>query len=156
MIRTLEKRFSLSSQQIGILNSTNDIVEVVVVLSIGYFARKAHKPRVLSISLLILSSGCFMYAIPYFVFGTKENIISQKSTGQNGLVCDQRNVNDSSITCHKSDANLVESNNAAFTIFICAALMIGLGGSGVQVMGISYIDENVKHEDVALYLGKYF
>ena len=71
MLRILEKRFNLSSQQSSGLMSTGDAVQTVMALGLGYFARRAHKPRFISVSMVFLGAGCFLYALPYFVDGAK-------------------------------------------------------------------------------------
>ena len=100
-----------------------------------------------------------MYAVPYFLFGSKESIINRRdgqrseTDVQENLVCNVANSTEDAL-CHAGNTQLVESNHTAFIIFVLSAILIGFGGSGLQVMGISYIDENVKSESVSLYLGK--
>lgn len=41
VIRTLERRFGLTSAHTGLLQSSNDIIHVLIVIFVGYFGRTA-------------------------------------------------------------------------------------------------------------------
>ena len=78
VIRTIERKYGLRSAQSGFIMSTNDISHIMVVIFVGYFGKKAHKPRYLSISLLLCAVAAILMASPYFIFG--ENPISTSPT----------------------------------------------------------------------------
>ena len=67
--RTLERRFDLRSRTLGIVTSLNDVVVVAFVLFIGYFGKRAHIPRTLSLSALAMAAGAMCNSMPYFVYG---------------------------------------------------------------------------------------
>lgn len=53
------------------------------------------------------------------------------------------------------DQTLNDSNGVAYTFFVISNLIVGLGGAGVHIMGISYIDENLPKRNAAIYIGTY-
>lgn len=165
VMRTLEKRFALSSSQTGILNSINDFLQLFFVLTIGYLGRNANKARLLSIVVFFTAVASFVYAVPYFVFGSKNGGTGQSedslssnnlsSTGYNGKLCD----NQGSAQCGSEGEALGSVSHhesvTAFGIIALGCVIIGIGGSSNSTLGITYIEENVSKKDSAIYVGKY-
>ena len=46
-----------------------------------------------------------------------------------------------------------QSNNKAYTIFIIAAALTGLGSAGLTILIVAYIDENTTKVQSPLYIG---
>ena len=154
--RTLEKRFNLSSQQVGALNAINDAIQVVSVVFIGYFARRAHKPRVMSISILFFVIGAILYAMPYFIFGSKEGMALgiSKHHGMNSSLDHELCVEKTESQCYE-DTTVSHSNHVAYCLIALAQVSIGIGGSCIRIMGFTYLDENVTVKDAPMYIGVY-
>lgn len=158
-LRTLEKRFALSSKQTGFLTSTNDIVIIFFVLSIAYIGRKSNKARLLSCVLVFSVIANIVLAMPFFIFGPKtvrrssEEMTANKSTesfaGYNGLLCSEKPREE---ICLKEDMGT--ESVLAFAIFILGCVFIGIGGSSNTTLGITYIEENSKKSDSSVYIGK--
>ena len=49
-----------------------------------------------------------------------------------------------------------QSNNKAYTIFIIAAALTGLGSAGLTILIVAYIDENTTKVQSPLYIGMNF
>ena len=71
VVRTIEKRFGLSSTQTNFVMSINDIVHICIVIFVGYFGRRGHKPRIIGSTALCLVIGSFLMASPYFIYGAE-------------------------------------------------------------------------------------
>jgi len=79
VIRTLERRFGLRSSQTGLLFACNELTNTIVVLFVGFFGRRAHKPRMIAATILFVVASFLIMALPHFLFGSP----SQKSTTTN-------------------------------------------------------------------------
>ena len=60
---------------------------------------------------------------------------------------------DVKITCHAEDQSEMEANLVAYVLLLVAGACLGLGNSGLITIGIAFIDENVKKENSAMYIG---
>lgn len=67
IIPALEKRYELSSSKSAIIASANDFGTFILLLLVGYFGEKRHKPRLMGLGILIMSVGCFLFSVPHFV-----------------------------------------------------------------------------------------
>lgn len=56
--------------------------------------------------------------------------------------------------CTEKEMSLTETNEIAFSLITVACICLGIGGSCVHVLGLTYIDENVLSQDTPLYFGK--
>ena len=68
-VRTVEKRFGLTSTKSSFLINASDIAQTSVVILVGYIGRKLHKPRFLGTSVLLCGLGALLAAAPFFIYG---------------------------------------------------------------------------------------
>ena len=68
VLRTLERRFGLSSAQSGLVQSSNDIMHVSVVIFIGYFGLRGNKPRIICVTTSLAALGNLLMALPHWFF----------------------------------------------------------------------------------------
>ena len=68
-ITSVEKRFSMTSQQAGLISSFYDIASLIFLIPIGYFGGKGSKPRWLGFGGFISAIGCLVYASPHYLSG---------------------------------------------------------------------------------------
>jgi len=77
VLRTLERRFGLSSSESGFVQSSNDIMHVSVVVFVGYFGLRGNKPRLICVTLALAALGNLVMSLPHFFFradaGTTSN-----------------------------------------------------------------------------------
>ncbi len=45
MLNNCHFRFGLTSTEMGLINSMNDIINIILVLFMGYYGKSAHKAR---------------------------------------------------------------------------------------------------------------
>ena len=67
VVRTLERRFGLGSTQTGVVMACGDIVHMSIVVFVGYFARHAHKPRIMSVMALFSAVGFVLMVLPHWI-----------------------------------------------------------------------------------------
>ncbi len=163
MIHTIEKRFDLPSTRTGIPFSMNDIIQSCTVIFIGYLAPRLHVPRFLSFSMIFSCIGMFMCASPYIIYGpkyTQEHVGSPDGSSHvsatSSSICQTASHNLSiADTCTEIDSaqTIGSIGQKVYTLFLAAGAFVGLGFSGMFVLSISYIDNNVHPNKVAAYIG---
>ena len=68
VITSIEKRFSLKSTESGAIASSFDAGSLLLMIPVTYFGGKlgANRPRYISVGLVILALGAFIWTIPHF------------------------------------------------------------------------------------------
>lgn len=138
VISSLERRFSLKTNELGIVVSCYDIAAAIMAVLVSYYGHH-HKPKWLGVGAFILGIGCFLFALPHILVGRYEpgssatNLCSIDSLPTN-LVCR------SSVWYH-------------IFVFVLAEFFIGVGATPVYILGTAYIDENVRHSTSGMFLG---
>ena len=112
------------------------------VIFISYFGGRSHKPRWMGISLLVLSFGCFIFALPQFLFGE----YGRGSLSSLYEVCvDNRSFIED---CSPSDAG-------AYTMFVIGNIFIAIGAAPLFTVGQAYLDEIVLPKYLSVHIGVY-
>ena len=70
VVRTLERRFGLSSSQSGLILSSNDIMHVSVVVFVGYFGLRSNKPRLICVTTSISALGNLVMSLPHWMYSS--------------------------------------------------------------------------------------
>jgi len=76
VLRTLERRFGLRSTQTGVMMASGDIVHMCIVLFVGYFGRRGHKPRFMSVTAVFSGVGFFLMALPHWLYNSQGAALS--------------------------------------------------------------------------------
>ena len=64
---SLEKQFSFSSKQTGLIAASNEISAIIFVPFISFYGGFRHKARWIGFGGLVTALGLILYAVPYFV-----------------------------------------------------------------------------------------
>ena len=148
--RTLERRFGFSSFQVGFISSFNDIINLILVLFVGYFGGKFSKPRMLGIMCLIGSIGCMLFALPYALYprDLEEELELRDVDDNDKWVCAAENNE----TVQNTDSTV---SNRAYGIMLFSSALLGFGNSGLSILSVGYIDDNLPRNAAAFYIGMY-
>lgn len=68
--RTLERRFGLRSTQTGLIMAAGDIVHMSLVVFVGYFGRRGHKPHIMSVMAVFSALGNFLMVVPHWLYNS--------------------------------------------------------------------------------------
>ncbi|XP_028515335.1 solute carrier organic anion transporter family member 4A1-like, partial [Exaiptasia diaphana] len=142
VISSLEKRFFLKTSQVGAISSCYDIAAALMAIIVSYYGHY-HKPKWLGWGAVILSIGCFLFALPhvlvgkYIPSGNEKDLCIANATST---------LSPQPPTCHSSSWYIIIT-------FVIAEFFIGVGATPVYILGPSYIDENVKHTTSGVFLG---
>ena len=135
---------------------------------IGYFARKANKPRIIAVTILFSAVGGYLFALPHFmtfpshdqqlsqsiVDSQSQNLTLSKSRSYIELFDSNRPMEDCSLK--KTDGSSASSSagiHPAYYFFFISQLISGVGISGVFTLILAYIDENAPTSNSAFYIG---
>lgn len=147
-LSTLEKRFAFKSKVSGVIMSVDEITPVLLGIIIGYYATKVHRPRMISIGMLLSSGCCFVSCLPYFIYGPMRipnfNDINS-NTGPN--FCDSKTETE---YCDPDRPQ----NLFAVLLLIFGSFLKGFGNLVYYTVGLSYLDDNTSKKSTPIYLGK--
>jgi MFS family permease len=160
VVRTLEKRFGLTSTETGIMWSLNDVTHIGLVVFAGYFGRKSHKPKIISFTMAFAAVGTFLMMAPYFIFpledefSTVANVTVSAPRSRDPLFCVSNSTQGDDKCIDDNGERVKEGRHPAFYVFAVAQLLCGVGGCAIGALGLAYIDENSPKNKVSIYIGE--
>ncbi|MEQ2204525.1 Solute carrier organic anion transporter member 3A1 [Xenoophorus captivus] len=150
VLTTLERRFNLQSADVGVIASSFEIGNLALILFVSYFGAKAHRPRLIGCGGIVMALGALLSALPEFLTNQYEmEIIQRTDVGRD--VCSNTSSGDlqeDALCAHKANTNMM------YLLLIGAQVLLGIGATPVQPLGVSYIDDHVKKKDSSLYIGE--
>ncbi|WAR17995.1 SO74D-like protein [Mya arenaria] len=157
-ITVLERAFSLSSTQSGILLSANDLGFVVTVLLVSHFLKNFHIPRVLSGCMLMFGVSGLLTSLPHFfadyshAASGDKNINGSRVNKALCLANDSYNQECSLQTGARS-APTPGQKNDWFVIFIGLMMLLqGVAKAPRSSLTTLYIDNNSSKRRTGFYI----
>ncbi|KAL5014867.1 hypothetical protein ScPMuIL_009137 [Solemya velum] len=145
-ISSLERRFSLSSTESGLIASCYDIASVLCLIPISYFGGLGSKPRYLGIGIFIMGVGSFVFSLPHFMTDLYKFEQSDQDT------CRTEALNDT--IC---DINIPSERLSDYKyILYLGQLLHGAGAAPLYTLGVTYLDENLPLRSTSFYIGIYY
>ncbi|KAK0153334.1 Solute carrier organic anion transporter family member 3A1 [Merluccius polli] len=154
VLTTLERRFNLQSADVGVIASSFEIGNLALILFVSYFGAKAHRPRLIGCGGIVMALGAFLSALPEFLTNPYE-FVETLSVDNGRDVC----LNTTSLEAQQVEDRLCANKantNMMYLLLIGAQVLLGIGATPVQPLGVSYIDDHVKKKDSSLYIGILF
>ncbi|XP_060891212.1 solute carrier organic anion transporter family member 3A1 isoform X1 [Labrus mixtus] len=154
VLTTLERRFNLQSADVGVIASSFEIGNLALILFVSYFGAKAHRPRLIGCGGIVMALGALLSALPEFL--TKQYEIGETWRTDVGRdICSNTSSKDAqsgedAVCAKKANTNMM------YLLLIGAQVLLGIGATPVQPLGVSYIDDHVKKKDSSLYIGILF
>lgn len=152
VLTTLERRFNLQSADVGVIASSFEIGNLALILFVSYFGAKAHRPRLIGCGGIVMALGALLSALPEFLTNQYE-IVKTRRTEVGRDVCS----NTSSIDAQLAEDALCNNRtntNMMYLLLIGAQVLLGIGATPVQPLGVAYIDDHVHRKDSSLYIGE--
>lgn len=150
VLTTLERRFNLQSTDVGVIASSFEIGNLALILFVSYFGAKAHRPRLIGCGGIVMALGALLSALPEFLINQYE-IKKIQRTDMGRDVCSNTSSGeflDDAECANKTNTNMM------YLLLIGAQVLLGIGATPVQPLGVSYIDDHVKKKDSSLYIGE--
>ncbi|RVE71831.1 hypothetical protein OJAV_G00056140 [Oryzias javanicus] len=151
VLTTLERRFNLQSADVGVIASSFEIGNLALILFVSYFGARAHRPRLIGCGGIVMAFGAFLSALPEFLTNQYE-IVDKRRTDVGRDICS----NSSWEAQPKELCTKKPNTNMMYLLLIGAQVLLGIGATPVQPLGVSYIDDHVKKKDSSLYIGILF
>ncbi|XP_053317785.1 solute carrier organic anion transporter family member 3A1 [Spea bombifrons] len=157
VLTTLERRFNLQSTDVGVIASSFEIGNLALILFVSYFGARGHRPRLIGCGGIVMALGAFLSALPEFLTHQYEYESGDIRWGAEGR--DFCAVNGTS-NAEAPDPDIICRNTATtnmmYLLLIGAQVLLGIGATPVQPLGVSYIDDHVRRKDSSLYIGILF
>ncbi|XP_068168542.1 solute carrier organic anion transporter family member 3A1 [Antennarius striatus] len=154
VLTTLERRFNLQSADVGVIASSFEIGNLALILFVSYFGAKAHRPRLIGCGGIVMALGALLSALPEFLTN-QYKIVQKWETDVGRDFCSNTTSKEAQLTedavCSKK-----ANTNMMYLLLIGAQVLLGIGATPVQPLGLSYIDDHVKKKDSSLYIGILF
>uniref|UniRef100_A0A3B4E445 Solute carrier organic anion transporter family member n=1 Tax=Pygocentrus nattereri TaxID=42514 RepID=A0A3B4E445_PYGNA len=153
VLTTLERRFNLQSADVGVIASSFEIGNLALILFVSYFGARAHRPRLIGCGGIVMALGALLSALPEFLtnqYDYKTTEAWRRDLGRNVCSNASRGEMDREHCLNKANTNMM------YLLLIGAQVLLGIGATPVQPLGVSYIDDHVRRKDSSLYIGILF
>ncbi|GAV05794.1 hypothetical protein RvY_15869 [Ramazzottius varieornatus] len=142
VITTIEKRFSLASQDTGLIASSYDIACLIVLLPVSYFGGHGQRSKWLGIGMAIVGFGSLLFSVPHFL------VDNYQVAG---------NLTDLCVLGARSPPPQCRSPLSRMkNFFIFAQLLHGLGSAPLYTLGVAFLDDSVPQKMSSMYVGIYY
>ncbi|XP_077563541.1 solute carrier organic anion transporter family member 74D-like isoform X2 [Haemaphysalis longicornis] len=158
-LSSVEKRFSISSRVSSVILVADDFSPLLATVVFLVFLRRTSMPNWISGGMLLSLVGALASYLPYAIFGAGTHLLEHPggtpgSLGATPLqFCtdsdrgsDYQRPSDR-CTAHYSDWSTI----GAVVLLFLGNFLNGLGGVACYVVGTTYMDDNVKKKNSALY-----
>ena len=153
-VTSIERHFSLSSQQAGSMVGSSEIGFLTSSLITGHFLSTGHRPRILAVCIAIIGLGSLIMSVPglYHLSERKEATSAENGMADNLCTSDRQPVLNASACAQTSDDGL--STSTVYGIFVAGMILNGIGSSCLWTLGLAYIDDNCSKKKSPRYLGE--
>ena len=152
-ITTLEKRYAFGSKITGLILITDNFMAIIFNPLFGYLANHMHRPRLIGFCQIVVVVGCYLAALPYFIYGAglgsdpnSLNAIMGRNTSVEFCDSERRD---------ECDVNQFSNTVIPAVVVLClASCCNGIGFVAFYTIGIPFIDDNVKKKNSPLYISE--
>uniref|UniRef100_A0A8C5RD03 Solute carrier organic anion transporter family member n=1 Tax=Laticauda laticaudata TaxID=8630 RepID=A0A8C5RD03_LATLA len=148
----LERRFGIASSTAGFIDGGFEMGNLLVIAFVSYYGAKCHRPKIIAIGCFIMSLGCFLMALPHFFMGYYQyDTISFTSNNISSFSPCILNPQDT-LKIKGSDCAHKIVTSYAWIFVLLGNMLRGIGETPITPLGISYLDDFSREEDVPLYI----
>ncbi|CAN7989025.1 unnamed protein product, partial [Ixodes hexagonus] len=154
-LSTVEKRFSMSGRLSSIVMIADNISPVLATLVLAVWLRRTSKPNWVAGGMLLSVLGAVSCMLPYGIHGKGTHLLGDTGQPGNALrtqFCGDGNAEASQCGDGSDDGVTL----GPLILLFLGNFLNGLGGTAYYVIGIAYMDDNVKKKNSALYFGSVF
>ncbi|TSK13160.1 Solute carrier organic anion transporter family member 1C1 [Bagarius yarrelli] len=158
-ITQIERRFDIPSSQIGFIDGSFEIGNLMVIAFVSYFGAKLHRPRLIGVGCLIMAISSFITASPHFFQGLYkyETSIthSENNNTQPILPClptGSHSQENEPITAENQTECEKKTGSSLWVLVFLGNMLRGIGETPVMPLGLSYMDDFAKEENTAFYI----
>ncbi|KAH6930107.1 hypothetical protein HPB50_009622 [Hyalomma asiaticum] len=142
---TIEKRFQLLGIESGMILSMFNVASCIMVMPVSYYGGVGHKPVIMGIGGLVMSTGSMVFSSPHFL---APQYMAQDASSSG--VCPERGPG----KC--TGASATHSIRSYKYYFMLGHALHGIGSSPFFTLGVAYLDQNTPSDKVSLYMGIFY
>ncbi|XP_018775400.2 solute carrier organic anion transporter family member 1C1-like [Serinus canaria] len=156
-ITQIERRFDLTSSLAGFVDGSFELGNLLVMAFVSYFGAKLHRPRVIAVGSFAMALGCFLSAMPHFFMGyykyeTASHSAASASLNSSTNPCSlHQDVNDTVLEVSRAGCEK-EPSSYMWIYILLGNMLRGIGETPITPLGISYLDDFAKEENVPVYV----
>uniref|UniRef100_A0A8C0F6P0 Solute carrier organic anion transporter family member n=1 Tax=Bubo bubo TaxID=30461 RepID=A0A8C0F6P0_BUBBB len=156
-ITQIERRFDLTSSTVGFIDGSFEIGNLLVIAFVSYFGAKLHRPKVIAVGCFTMALGSLLTAMPHFFMGYYKYETSSHTASSANLTssinpCSQhQDVNETLLEVSQSGCEK-EPSSYMWIYILLGNMLRGIGETPITPLGISYLDDFAKEEDVPVYV----
>ncbi|XP_065539675.1 solute carrier organic anion transporter family member 1C1-like [Lathamus discolor] len=155
-ITQIERRFGLTSSTVGFIDGSFEMGNLLVIAFVSYFGAKLHRPKVIAVGCFTMAVGSFLTAMPHFFMGyykyeTSHTASSANLTSSINPCSLHQDVNETSLQVSRSGCEK-EPSSYMWIYILLGNMLRGIGETPITPLGISYLDDFAKEENVPVYV----
>ncbi|KFQ61088.1 Solute carrier organic anion transporter family member 1C1, partial [Pelecanus crispus] len=167
-ITQIERRFDLTSSTVGFIDGSFEMGNLLVIAFVSYFGAKLHRPKVIAAGCFTMALGSLLTAMPHFFMGYYKYETASRTASSVNLTSSinpcsmHQDVNETLLEVSQSgkepcklslSAGCEKEPSSYMWIYIFLGNMLrGIGETPITPLGISYLDDFAKEEDVPVYV----
>jgi len=142
-LSTLERRYELSSFDSGLILSTYDLVKLLMVIPVSYWAGKSHIPKAVALCCMIVSLG---FGVLVFVHFLSPPYVPQITPEQQSICSD----------FHIFPPCLSRNSSWLFPLLLVGQGIIAIGAAAVYCIGPAYILNSMETKHALVAMGIFY
>ncbi|XP_063238716.1 solute carrier organic anion transporter family member 74D-like [Bacillus rossius redtenbacheri] len=164
-LSTLEKRFKIPTQTIGVLKTGNELSQILLCLAVGYLGGRGSRPRWLAWGVVASAASSYLLGLLHVWYGpgrealalTEEHFdisvfnASLPSQREVPLLCQANRT--SSEVCQQEHTTSGEYSLTPLILIFLSEIMFGVGYTTSNMLGQTYMDDHVKKKNTPFLLG---
>ncbi|XP_073418444.1 solute carrier organic anion transporter family member 1C1-like isoform X2 [Dendrobates tinctorius] len=156
-ITQIERRFDISSSTVGMVDSSFEFGNLLVIAFVSYFGAKFHRPRIIAAGCFLMALGSFLTAMPHFFMGPyKYEVTRAHMTTPNNSTGPVYSISpclaNRTLTEDMKAGCVRETSSYMWVYVLVGNLLRGIGETPIVPLGISYIDDFAGTENTPLYI----
>ena len=146
VISTIERRFGLTSTEVGIIVSTYDVASLLFLIPVSFLGGRGSKSRWIGAGTFLIALGCLLMVLT--------EVFSDPYIPKSTTVRTTCSVYSNSSTALPSECEEDNSNSSSMVwLMYVAQVLLGIGSIPLYTLSPTYLDDNVKKENTPGYLG---
>uniref|UniRef100_A0A8C3JJP9 Solute carrier organic anion transporter family member n=1 Tax=Calidris pygmaea TaxID=425635 RepID=A0A8C3JJP9_9CHAR len=156
-ITQIERRFDLTSSTVGFIDGSFEMGNLLVIAFVSYFGAKLHRPKVIAVGCFTMSLGSFLTAMPHFFMGyykyeTASHTASSANLTSSINPCSLHQGGNKTLLEVSQPGCEKEPSSYMWIYILLGNMLRGIGETPITPLGISYLDDFAKEEDVPVYV----
>ncbi|KAM6984746.1 solute carrier organic anion transporter family member 1C1-like [Aplochiton taeniatus] len=158
-ITQIERRFDLSSSQIGVIDGSFEMGNLLFLAAVSHFGAKLHRPRLIGVGCFLMSVGSLLTGLPHFFMGryTYDTVIQGSQNGSLSIAAcvdapKRPDTLDIQVETSDGTACVKDPSSHMWIYVFLGNVLRGIGETPVTPLGISYIDDFAKAENSPFYI----